>query len=91
MKVRLLPDRLVIIILVIKIRDNDRLIHFELRMTVDYILFLTLDPSLAPSPNEVSDTKWVSKAELEEFFSDSCKFFLFPPHAPPCAPRTNTH
>jgi hypothetical protein len=42
---------------------------------VDYILFLTLDPTLDPSPNEVSETKWVSKAELEGFFSDSCELF----------------
>lgn len=41
---------------------------------VDYILFLALDPKLDPSPNEVSDTKWVSKSELQEFFRDSCRF-----------------
>ncbi|KAL8290492.1 hypothetical protein RQP46_002750 [Phenoliferia psychrophenolica] len=42
---------------------------------IDYILFLTLDPALDPSPNEVSDTRWVSKAELEAFFADSTNAF----------------
>jgi len=37
---------------------------------VDYILFLTLDPSLNINPNEVSATRWVSKQDLEEFFKD---------------------
>lgn len=38
--------------------------------TVDYILFLAHDPTINVSPNEVSDTKWVSKADLEAFFQD---------------------
>ncbi|GAA5999498.1 isopentenyl-diphosphate delta-isomerase IDI1 [Rhodotorula paludigena] len=37
---------------------------------IDYILFLTLDPKIDVNPNEVSGTKWLSKAELEEFFRD---------------------
>ena len=37
---------------------------------VDYIFFLTLDPKYEVNPNEVSDTKWVSKADLEAFFQD---------------------
>ncbi|KAM0751285.1 isopentenyl-diphosphate delta-isomerase [Meredithblackwellia eburnea MCA 4105] len=42
---------------------------------IDYILFLTLDPKLEPSPNEVSDIKWVSKEELDTFFADSTNAF----------------
>ncbi|GAA5855044.1 hypothetical protein JCM5353_005671 [Sporobolomyces roseus] len=37
---------------------------------IDYILFLTLDPSLSINPNEVSATRWVSKQDLEQFFKD---------------------
>jgi isopentenyl-diphosphate delta-isomerase len=39
-------------------------------LAVDYIFFLTLDPKLDISLNEVSATKWVSKEELEAFFAD---------------------
>ena len=39
-------------------------------LTVDYILFLSHSPSIEVNPNEVSDTKWVSKEELEAFFKD---------------------
>lgn len=39
-------------------------------VAVDYILFLTHDPKVDVNPNEVSDTKWVSKADLEAFFRD---------------------
>lgn len=31
---------------------------------------MTLDPKYEVNPNEVSDTKWVSKADLEAFFQD---------------------
>ena len=40
------------------------------RAAVDYILFLTLDPKFEVNPNEVSGTKWLSKAELDAFFRD---------------------
>ena len=40
---------------------------------VDYILFLTHDPKFVANPNEVSDTKWVSKADLQAFFADTSK------------------
>ena len=40
------------------------------RAAVDYILFLTLDPKFEVNPNEVSGTKWLSKAELDAFFQD---------------------
>ncbi|CEQ42814.1 SPOSA6832_04690, partial [Sporobolomyces salmonicolor] len=43
--------------------------------SVDYILFLTLDPKFEINQNEVSATKWVSKAELEEFFRDPASTF----------------
>lgn len=46
---------------------------------VDYILFLTLDPTMDPSPNEVSDVKWVSKQELEAFFAEPCSFLSLTP------------
>lgn len=42
---------------------------------IDYILFLTLDPDFKPNENEVSDTKWVSKSELQDFFRDSSVTF----------------
>ena len=31
---------------------------------------MALDPKVEPSPNEISDIRWVSKAELEAFFLD---------------------
>jgi isopentenyl-diphosphate delta-isomerase len=41
---------------------------------VDYILFCTLDVTLEPNMNEVSDAKYVSKDELEHMFkSEDCK------------------
>ncbi|BGP49493.1 isopentenyl-diphosphate delta-isomerase idi1 [Rhodotorula kratochvilovae] len=42
---------------------------------IDYILFLTLDPKFEVNPNEVSGTKWLSKAELNEFFQDPSSTF----------------
>lgn len=42
---------------------------------IDYIFFLTLDPKYEVNPNEVSDTKWVSKADLEAFFQDPASTF----------------
>ncbi|GAA5862079.1 hypothetical protein JCM1840_001636 [Sporobolomyces johnsonii] len=42
---------------------------------IDYILFLTLDPKFEINQNEVSATKWVSKAELDEFFRDPASTF----------------
>ncbi|KAM0786557.1 hypothetical protein ACM66B_002013 [Microbotryomycetes sp. NB124-2] len=42
---------------------------------IDYILFLTHDPKLNINPNEVSDAKWVSKDELQEFFRDPASTF----------------
>ncbi|CAD6582402.1 MAG: isopentenyl-diphosphate delta-isomerase idi1 [Cyphobasidiales sp. Tagirdzhanova-0007] len=35
---------------------------------IDYILFATADVTIEPNPNEVSDTCWVSKPELEVMF-----------------------
>lgn len=46
--------------------------------TVDYILFTTADVTLNPEPNEVSDTCWVSKAELEAMFADQGELFVAP-------------
>jgi isopentenyl-diphosphate delta-isomerase len=37
---------------------------------VDYVMFLTHDPKMDINPNEVSATRWVSKADLEAFFQD---------------------
>ncbi|KAH8915590.1 isopentenyl-diphosphate delta-isomerase [Atractiella rhizophila] len=37
---------------------------------IDYVMFIVADVPLEPSPNEVSDTKYVSKDELEAFFKD---------------------
>ncbi|GAA5946048.1 hypothetical protein JCM3775_007201 [Rhodotorula graminis] len=42
---------------------------------IDYILFLTLDPKFEVNPNEVSGTKWLSKAELDAFFQDPTSTF----------------
>ena len=39
------------------------------------MLFTTADVDLAVNPNEVSDTKWVSKDELEALFADSTLTF----------------
>lgn len=41
---------------------------------VDYILFTTADVTLEANLNEVSDTCWVSKEELEEMFKTESKF-----------------
>ncbi|KAG7099199.1 hypothetical protein E1B28_001066 [Marasmius oreades] len=38
---------------------------------VDYILFLTRDVSVTPNLNEISDHKYVDKAELQAMFDDS--------------------
>lgn len=56
-----------------------RLLRFR---PVDYIFFLTLDPKYEINPNEVSDTKWVSKADLEAFFQDPGAS-PFNPNSPP--------
>jgi isopentenyl-diphosphate delta-isomerase len=37
---------------------------------IDYILFIKANPVLHVNPNEVKDTKYVSKAELKEMFKD---------------------
>lgn len=37
---------------------------------VDYILFLAVDLTLDPNPNEVSEAIYVSKEELEAMFAD---------------------
>lgn len=50
-----------------------------LAFAVDYILFLAHDPKFVANPNEVSDTKWVSKADLQAFFQDTSKPSLLPP------------
>ncbi|BGO97396.1 isopentenyl-diphosphate delta-isomerase idi1 [Rhodotorula toruloides] len=42
---------------------------------IDYIFFLRLDLKTDINPNEVSDVKWVSKADLEEFFKDPTSTF----------------
>lgn len=42
---------------------------------MDYILFATLDVTLDPSPNEVSEVRYVSKVELEELFADPSNSF----------------
>ena len=41
---------------------------------VDYILFATADVTIEPNPNEVSDTCWVSKPELEVMFRQEGEF-----------------
>ncbi|KAI5306489.1 hypothetical protein KEM56_000638 [Ascosphaera pollenicola] len=42
---------------------------------IDYILFIQADVDLEPSPNEVRDTAYVSKEELNQMFKDpSLKF-----------------
>lgn len=42
---------------------------------VDYILFIKANVDLAPSPNEVQDTKYVSADQLKKLFNDpSLKF-----------------
>lgn len=38
--------------------------------TVDYILFFTGDVTVTPNLNEISDHKYVSKAELQEMFAN---------------------
>ncbi|GAA99548.1 uncharacterized protein L969DRAFT_47516 [Mixia osmundae IAM 14324] len=42
---------------------------------IDYVVFATADVELEVNPNEVADTRWVSKAELEDFFKDSSVTF----------------
>lgn len=39
-------------------------------MIVDYILIVQKDVDIAPVANEVRDTKWVSRAALEEFLKE---------------------
>ena len=39
-------------------------------ITVDYILFLTADVTVAPNLNEIRDHKYVSKEELQAMFND---------------------
>ena len=41
--------------------------------SVDYILFCSLDVDLELNMNEVSDAKYISKAELEAMFQDECE------------------
>lgn len=48
----------------------------ELRLTVDYVVFATANVTLDANENEVSDTKYVSKEELEELFQDSCSCYF---------------
>jgi isopentenyl-diphosphate delta-isomerase len=43
-------------------------------MTVDYILFMTGDVTVAPNPNEIRDYKYVSKAELQAMFEQPGKY-----------------
>ncbi|KAL0581625.1 isopentenyl-diphosphate delta-isomerase idi1 [Marasmius crinis-equi] len=42
---------------------------------VDYILFLTRDVTVTPNANEISDSKYVDKAELQAMFDDSNNSF----------------
>lgn len=42
---------------------------------IDYILFTTADVAHEANPNEVSDTCWVSKEELEKMFADNTNSF----------------
>lgn len=55
---------------------------------IDYILFVKANPVFTPEPNEVRDTKWVTKDELQRMFADPqylftpwfkliCESFLF--------------
>lgn len=46
--------------------------------TVDYVFFLVHEPEMDINKNEVSDTKWVSKADLEAFFQDPSELVLPP-------------
>lgn len=60
--------------------------------TVDYVLFLQQDVPFSAVPNEVQDTKWVSKEDLKVFLATAeekglkitpwfnliCTGFLFP-------------
>ena len=43
-------------------------------LSVDYILFCTLDVDLDINNNEVSDARYVSKIELEAMFADDSEF-----------------
>lgn len=47
---------------------------YKLTSAVDYVVFATANVQLEENPNEVSDTRYVSKEELEELFQDSCMF-----------------
>ncbi|KAK7468884.1 isopentenyl-diphosphate delta-isomerase idi1 [Stygiomarasmius scandens] len=42
---------------------------------VDYILFITADVDVTPNLNEISDYKYVDKAELQAMFEDSTNSF----------------
>lgn len=41
--------------------------------TVDYILFITADVTVAPNTNEIRDYKWVDKVELQSMFDNTCE------------------
>ena len=55
---------------------HDRSWHAFIIRSVDYILFTTADVTLEANLNEVSDTCWVSKQELEEMFKTESKSSL---------------
>ena len=38
---------------------------------IDYILFITADPTLKINENEVQDVKWVTQQELKQLFADA--------------------
>jgi len=42
---------------------------------IDYILIIKANPRYTPNPNEVGDSKYVSKEELKEMFKDSSLVF----------------
>ena len=44
-------------------------------ISVDYILFTTIDVDTELNYNEVSDARYVSKAELQEMFADKSAFY----------------
>lgn len=49
---------------------NSRSRRLMSMLAVDYVLFATADVDLDVNANEVSDTRYVSKAELEALFQD---------------------
>jgi isopentenyldiphosphate isomerase len=53
------------------------------RGAVDYILFFTGDVDVTPNANEISDWKYVDKAELQAMFDESgaCALFCSRPSA----------